>query len=97
MNIENNPALGLLAVAVPLRIQEIRGLPDNERIALAAEAGQHIASHGDNLMFRSKKGASATAFNQLATGLACAAYQPGGITFAGMHFCTDHNACREVS
>jgi hypothetical protein len=27
-------------------------------------------------------------FNQLARGLAAAAYQPGGITYAGMHWCT---------
>lgn len=29
----------------------------------------------------------------LARALACAAYQPGGITVAGSHWCTDHAAC----
>ena len=87
------PELGLLAVAVPMRIAELRGVGDDERLKIAAECGQHIAGHGDDLMFRSRPGRSAEAFNKLALGLACAAYLPGGITFAGQHYCTDHAAC----
>ena len=93
---ETLPALGLLEVSVPLRIAEIAGWTPEARLAVAREAGQHIACHGDDLMFRSKPGAGAAAFNQLTTGLACAAYQPGGITFAGYHFCTDHQACLDA-
>lgn len=33
-------------------------------------------------------------FSKLASGLAAAAFQPGGITFSGQHWCTDHDACR---
>lgn len=29
----------------------------------------------------------------LSRGLACAAYQAGGITFAGLHFCVNHDEC----
>jgi hypothetical protein len=84
--LEDQPALGLLAVAVPLRIAEVRRLPDGERARLAREAAEHIASHGDDLMYRGRKGAAAEAFNKLATGLAVLALQPGGVTFAGMQF-----------
>jgi hypothetical protein len=89
-----HPALGLLAVAVPMHIAELRALTTDQRLGIARECGQVIAEHGDDLMFRSKPGRPAAAFNNLARGLAAAAYQPGGITFAGMHFCTDHGACQ---
>lgn len=32
-------------------------------------------------------------FNFLAKGLACLAYQPGGVTFAGQHWCANHQEC----
>ena len=92
--LEREPALGLLQVVVPMWISDLRSYPEEQRLEIAREAGQYIAEHGDDLMFRSKPGKSAEAFNQLAKGLAAAAYQPGGITFAGMHFCTDHEACK---
>lgn len=82
----DHPALGLLEVAVPMRIAEMRTLAEGDRQGLAAEAGQFIAEHGDDLMFRSKKGRSAAAFSQLVTGLAALAFSPGGVTFAGMHW-----------
>lgn len=92
--LESLPALGLLQAAVPIWIADMRSWPEEQRLEAAREAGQYIAEHGDDLMFRSKPGRSKDAFNQLARGLAAAAYQPGGITFAGMHFCTDHEACK---
>jgi hypothetical protein len=82
----DHPALGLLAVAVPLRIAELRTMSEGDRQALADVAGQFIAEHGDDLMYRSKPGRSAAAFNQLATGLAALAFTRGGVTFAGMKF-----------
>jgi hypothetical protein len=91
--LEAHPELGLLMVAVPLRIAELADVPEARRLALARESGQDLAEHGDDLMFRTK-GRTAKAFASLATGLAVAAYQPGGVTFATMHFCTDHAACR---
>ena len=82
-----------LALAVPLRIWELRGRTPQQRAVIARRCGQHIAEHGDSLMFGGKKGAAANAFNALAEGLAVAAYQPGGVTFAGRHWCADHAAC----
>jgi hypothetical protein len=84
--LHDHPALGLLEVAVPMRIAELRTLAEGNRLALAREAGQHIAEHGDDLMFRGKPGRSAEAFNQLTTGLAALAFSPGGVSFAGMHW-----------
>ena len=94
--LSKHPELGLLAVSVPVAIAEIRDRPEAERIEMGREAGQYIAEHGDDLMFRSRPGASATAFTRLSYGLAAAAYHPGGVTFAGMHFCVDHQACVEA-
>jgi hypothetical protein len=87
-----------LQAAVPLRIMELRRYSAERLIELAREAGQHVASHGDDILFRSKKkGATAEAFNQLVTGLAAAALVvPGGITFAGCHWCDDHRACEQA-
>jgi hypothetical protein len=56
-----------------------------------------IAARGDLILYRGgKHGESATAFNALAEGLAIGACQPGGVTFAGQHWCTDHAACEAV-
>ena len=83
-----------LAFAVPLWIDDIRDLTDEQRIARAKRCGAAVAERGDVLQFGSSKpGKAAEVFNALAEGLACAAYQPGGITFAGRHWCTDHAAC----
>ena len=86
-----------LQVAVPMWIHEIRNLSEDGRMTLARECGQAVAEHGDDILYRSpRKGKTAEAFNQLARGLACAAYQPGGVWFNGTHFCTDHAACQAV-
>jgi len=81
-----NPALGLLTVAVPMWIDQIRAehLTDDQRIARAKRCGDHIAHHGDAILYRDKK--TPQAFNALAEGLALAAFQPGGVSFAGMHW-----------
>lgn len=73
-----------LALAVPLWIDSVRGWSHERRGRAAAECAEVIASHGDDLMFGG--GHTADAFNKLALGIACAAYQPGGITFLGDHW-----------
>lgn len=73
-----------LEAAVPLWIEEFRGLTFEEREKIAHEASDIIASKGDVLQFRAKKkGETAKAFNALARGLAVLAYAPGGVTFNG--------------
>jgi len=90
------PALGLLMVAVPMMIPRVRAMGFDERAELGRQVSQHIAEHGDALMFKSKPGASAKSFEMLAAGLAIGALQPGGVTFAGLHFCDDHAACEQA-
>jgi hypothetical protein len=75
-----------LQVAVPLWIEEVRGWTVERRVATARESADVVASKGDVLQFGGKKGEAAEAFNALARGLACCAYQPGGITFLGDHY-----------
>jgi hypothetical protein len=91
-----------LQVAVPIWIRELKRLPapgqlDAVRMAWAKNAADAIAHEGDTLMFQSRPGRSAETFNQLAKGLAAGAFQPGGITFAGMQFeaTADDLLCRE--
>lgn len=83
-----------LQVAVPLWIEQLRPLTPEQRLARAGELADIVAEHGDIILYRgSKKGETAKAFNALAEGLAIGAYQPGGVTFMGEHFCTDHALC----
>ncbi|WDZ87203.1 hypothetical protein [Micromonospora cathayae] len=98
--LERDDALTIgLEAAVQLHMLTLRHMHPDLRDDLlarwAAEAGPEIGSKGDILQFRSsKRGETAAVFNHLARGLTALAHQPGGVTFAGMHWCTDHQQCR---
>lgn len=86
-----------LAFFVPMWMDKIRNLTDAQRVARATRCGAMVAERGDALQFGSSKAGKATeVFNALAEGLACAAYQPGGVTFAGRHWCTGHRQCLDA-
>lgn len=90
--------LATLAVAVQLRIHELQEMPERVRerwLRLwAAEAVDPLASRGDVLQYGGgKRGEAAAVFNHLARGLAALAHCPGGVTFAGRHWCVDHDVC----
>lgn len=73
-----------LDLAVPLAIEDVRGWTPEQRIAYCHEHAQDIAERSDDLMYGSKRpGDVATLFGVLARGLACLAYAPGGVRFAG--------------
>lgn len=79
----------MLELAVPLWIDRIRqeAWSEEHRLGRAKVCAQVVAEKGDVLQFGSKtKGEAANVFNRLAEGLACAAYQPGGVKFAGLVF-----------
>ena len=79
---------------MPLWIHEVGRLTETERLQAAHDCSEYISSHGDAIIYRSYvHGETAAAFNHLARGLACMAYLPGGVTYHGTHFCTDHPAC----
>lgn len=84
------PTLDTLAItllaAVPLHILQLRGYDAQQRIAIAHQCADIVAAHGDDLQYGGTH--CRTAFNALARGLAVAAYQPGGVTFADLHWCT---------
>lgn len=80
-----------LRFVVPLWIHELRNCTPDQRLARAQRCARVVGSRGDALQFKgssaSGRRATADAFNHLAEGLACAAYLPGGVVFAGLHWC----------
>lgn len=79
-----------LSAAVPIWIEQLRVASPEYRTQRAQEAAKIVAGEGDNILFKGpKQGDSARAFNALAEGLACLAFAPGGVKFAGMHFQAD--------
>lgn len=93
--------LETLRVAVPLWMAGLAALPEphraNQARSWAALAVDAVASRGDALQFGGKKGEAADVFNHLARGVAAAAYTPGGVTFAGIHWCADHSECESAA
>ncbi|GAA4731746.1 hypothetical protein [Phytohabitans rumicis] len=79
-----------LHAAVPLHIARIRRWTPTQRNAAARHAVGVIAAHGDDLLFSGRH--TAAAFNALARALALMADLPGGVTFAGQHWCTRAHA-----
>jgi hypothetical protein len=73
-----------LEVAVPIRIEEIRGWTAEQRMEHGRGLATVIASHGDDLQYGGKH--CVDAFVALANALACLAYAPGGVTFSGLTF-----------
>ena len=88
-----------LAIAVPLEIDRMREMSEGYRLATARRAAWYIAEHGDNVLFHStdRKHTTPKAFAVLARALAAAAFQPGGVTVFGQHWCTDHAACEAAT
>jgi hypothetical protein len=81
-----------LEAAVPLHILDAQHRTDEQRVAAANDLGTVIGSHGDDLIYGGRH--CAATFNALARGLALLAYQPGGVDFAGHHWCTTpHEGC----
>jgi hypothetical protein len=84
-----------LSAAVPLWAEKVRAMTPSQRAERAHVCAAYVAAHGDALIYRSRPGATAEAFNRLAEGLAVAAFTPGGVTFAGMHFEYEEGPSRE--
>jgi hypothetical protein len=81
-----------LDLAVPMWLELLAALDEAERDRhiwwWAKTAIQPVCERGDVLMYGGgKKGQAAEVFNYLASGLAALAYCPGGVNFAGSHYC----------
>lgn len=75
-----------LALAVPMHIAELDGLPPDVLTGIATRAATTVGTHGDDLQFGGRH--CAEAFNALARGLAVAALTAwGGVTWEGMRWC----------
>jgi hypothetical protein len=98
----------LLAVAVPVAMVQLADLPDDARRAQAAlwaaESVEIIAHLGGPSVLTVQPAVKATAryvaepgtaatFAVIARGLAAMAQSPGGVTWLGSHWCTDHEVC----
>lgn len=73
-----------LQAAVPLWIADMRDWEPERRVRAAKACAPAVAAHGDDLQFGGRH--TKETFNKLALGVACLAYQPGGITFLGDHW-----------
>ncbi|MBO0813859.1 MAG: hypothetical protein J2P30_01695 [Actinobacteria bacterium] len=88
---------GMLQVTVPMWIAELRTYREEDRLAIGRRDGDFVAEHGDDVLYRGhKRGDSAKAFTAVARGLAVLAFQPGGVTAFGGHWCTDHEVCESA-
>lgn len=92
--LSENLAAALL-VAVPLRMQEIALWTSQRRANDAAWAMElmRAGAAGDVLLYGGEPGRPAAAFAALTRGLAALAYEPSGVTVAGLHWCTAHAEC----
>lgn len=92
----NHPLLeAMLPVAMLSALDEVSHLTDTERHRLSADAATTIASHGDDLLYGGKH--AGQTFAALTRALAVLAHRPGGVTFAGLHWCvgSGHHGTRE--
>lgn len=76
-----------LELAVPMHVLMLDRLTWDQVQAMIPECAQHIAEHGDIILYRSKKkGETAAAFNALARAVAILSFSLGGVTIFGLHF-----------
>jgi len=79
-----------LSAAVLLWIEELKKIPLSEVLRRGPACAQIVAEKGDRIMFKSRKGETAHAFNRLAEGLAVMSFVPGGVKFLELHFEAQH-------
>lgn len=76
---------------MPLWIERLKQTPWCAIAARLPELTNAIASHGDDLLYRSKKrGDTAKAFNALAESIAALSFAPGGVSAFGSHWESRH-------
>ena len=93
----HNPVLMLtLDLAMPIAILQMRDWTPRQRETARAADVDMVASHGDDLLFGGRN--CTAAFAAAARGLALLADAPGGVDFAGRHWCVRaHPQCPNAS
>lgn len=89
--LSNSLLVDFLTLAVPLEIQRLSHLELDQIAGVARASAQTVTEKGDIIQWKAPGAAAATA--ALIRGLAALAYAPGGVTFMGWHWCTDHAEC----
>jgi hypothetical protein len=79
-----------LQAAVPLWVARLRAIPLARLLARANDLGEVIGCQGDMIEYRERRGKTAAAFNSLAEGIAALSFAPGGVTFLGDHWESEH-------
>ncbi len=74
-----------LQTAVPLWINQFRGLSEDERLAMIGEVSKDFPEKMEYVIHR-KEGATAEAFNDLARAIALLSFMPGGVTCFNQHW-----------
>jgi hypothetical protein len=86
--------LDTLTVSVPLCLAELQQLnPEERRIqvrAWSSAAAPVLVARSDLLLFSAKGSKGSGVFAHLSRGLAALAHAPGGVRFAGVHWCIEH-------
>lgn len=83
--------LDVLSGLIPLHLSRLAGLSDRDRAHVTEQYADEIAASGDRLTAPENfddRHERARALTALAGGLAIGAMQPGGVTWAGRHWCT---------
>lgn len=75
-----------LSVAVPLKIEYIRSWSPALIRYRAKKLAPLLGERGADVLFPGLRGRSQEAFTLLVEGIACLAYQPGGVTFMGQRW-----------
>ncbi|MGW4663228.1 hypothetical protein [Streptosporangium sandarakinum] len=90
-----------MEVMVPMAIDKVRDWSEEDRQAAAIAAADVIACGADELWEHNPKKRElprGRVTSSIAHGLAVLAYQPGGIDWAGGHWCvTPHDGCPKRS
>ena len=92
-NVDNHVLLVALSAAVPLWILELKekGGPTREDWNWLKEAENILTNTGEAILYRTKKGDTARAFNAVAKAIAILSFVPGGIEIFGSHWESESN------
>ena len=93
---EHQTLMRFLDFAVPVEMLQLRAEPSVVLQAMIHDIPRDFAGRGDNAMFLTKRTAETT--SHLVRALACLALlHPGGVDFAGCHWCRDHTECHAAA
>lgn len=79
-----------LAMAVPLERTRLAQGTEEQRAAQLASLDTHEL-HADDVLYAGRY--AAEGIGNLVLALALLSFAPGGVTYAGLHWCPDHDAC----